>query len=96
LGELILIAKPEYRVPMEAAVKYLDAAEGAGSIDLGAISAALGKLDAFQSKDSRLGLIGGRLILRRTIGNMELETPETIRNAGLGLRDGLKAALGGG
>jgi hypothetical protein len=60
---------------------------------LGAISAALGKLDAFQSKDSRLGLIGGRLILRRTIGNMELETPETIRNAGLGLRDGLKAAL---
>jgi hypothetical protein len=94
IGELVLIAKPEYRKPMEAAVLYLDAAESAGSIDLGVITGALSKLDAFQSRDSKLGLVGGRLILRRAVGNLELETPDTIKSAGLGFRDGLKAALG--
>lgn len=94
IGALVLVAKPEYRVPMKAAVAYLDAAESAGSIDLNAISIALSKVESLQSKDSKLGIIGGRLILRRTLGNVQLETPEVIKNAGLGLRDGLKIALG--
>lgn len=92
---LALVAKPEYRPAMEAAVRALDGAEQSGGINLGAITAALLQVDALQSKDSRLGIIGGRLILRRALGNVELETPEAVNNAGLGIRDGLKAALGG-
>jgi hypothetical protein len=92
-GALVLVAKPEYRPAVEAAVTYLDAAETAGSIDLGVISGALSKVESLKSKDSRLGIIGGRLILKRALGNVELSAPETIKNAGLGLRDGLKAAL---
>lgn len=94
IGSLVLVAKPEYRVPMAAAVAYLDAAESAGSIDLGVISGALAKIESLQSKDSKLGIIGGRLILRRALGDVDIQTPELMKNAGLGLRDGLKQALG--
>jgi hypothetical protein len=94
IGSLVLVAKPEYRVPMAAAVAYLDAAENAGSIDLGVISGALAKIESLQSKDSKLGIIGGRLILRRALGDIDIQTPELMKNAGLGLRDGLKQALG--
>jgi len=93
IGSLVLVAKPEYRIPMAAAVTYLDAAENAGSIDLGVISAALAKIESLQSKDSKLGIIGGRLILRRALGDVDIQTPELMKNAGLGLRDGLKQAL---
>ena len=94
ITELTLIAKPEYRPVMESAVNALTAAEGSGGIDLNAITAALSRASALQSTDSKLGLIGGRLILRRALGNVQLETPDSINQAGLGLRDGLKAALG--
>ena len=92
---LALVAKPEYRPAMEAAVRALDSAEGAGGINLSAITSALGQVDALQSRDSKLGIIGGRLILRRALGNVKLDTPQLLNSAGLGLRDGLKAALGG-
>ena len=90
---VVLVAKPEYRPAAEAAVAYIDAAEASGGIDLGIITGALAKVPALQSKDSKLGVIGGRLILNRALGNVSLDTPETIQSAGLGLRDGLKTAL---
>lgn len=96
VSALVLAIKPEYKVPMQAVVTYLDAAEGAGSLDLGAISLALSKLPFLQSRDSKIGLIGSRLILRRSVGDLELQTPDTIRDVGLGIRDGLKVAMAGG
>lgn len=94
IASLALIAKPEYRPAIEAAVRALDAAETSEGISLNSITAALGQVDSLQSKDSKLALIGGRLLLRRAFGsNLTLETPELINAAGLGLRDGLKAAL---
>ncbi len=93
IAELTLVAKPEYRTHMEAAVRMLDSAEGSGGINLNTITAAFSRSSALQSTDSKLAVIGGRLILRRALGNVTLETPESINEAGLGLRDGLKAAL---
>lgn len=88
-----LIAKPEYRPALEGALRALDSAEGAGGINLDSITAALFHVEGLQSTDSKLALIGGRLILRRAFGGITLETPDAISAAGLGLRDGLKTAL---
>jgi len=90
---IALIAKPEYRPAMEAAVRSLDSAEQTGGININTITSALTQVDGLQSKDSKLAIFGGRLILRRALGNLQLETPEALNDAGLGLRDGLKAAL---
>lgn len=92
---LILVAEPKYRPVIEQAVGALDTGlVGDGSLNLSEITSALGRLEQLQSKDSKLALIGGRLVVRRAFGNVELQTPDAIHAAGLGLRDGLKAALG--
>jgi hypothetical protein len=93
IAVLTLIARPEYRPAIEAAVRALDGAEQAEGINLNTITSALLQTDALQSTDSKLAVIGGRLIFRRALGNATLETPESLNLAGLGLRDGLKSAL---
>ena len=91
---ILLLVKPEHRIFFGATYKFLEEAESSdGKITLDTVTSVLSQVEIFQSVDSKIALAGGRLILRRTFGNVALETPDVINNVGLGIKDGLKAAL---
>jgi hypothetical protein len=89
----MLLYKPESRVAMETMVKYLDSAEASGSIDIGIISTVFENLPFMKSRDSKLGIFGGRVLLRRFTGDVNVDTPEGIKAVALGIRDGLNREL---
>jgi hypothetical protein len=89
----MLLYKPESRVAMETMVKYLDAAESTGSVDIGTISTVMENLPFLKSRDSRIGIFGARVLLRRLTGDINVDTPEGIRSVAMGIRDGLRAEL---
>lgn len=94
-GTAALIENPKNEVAIRAAVAYLDAAEAnGGTFTVSTLREVLARFRELQSKDSKLAILGGTAVLRRYAGSIDLQSPDLLRAAGLGLRDGLKAALG--
>ena len=95
-AEAALLENPRNRVGIAAATAYLDGVErNGGTFTITEVRQALARLKELQSKDARFGILGGSAILRRYVGDIELASPELLKQGALGLRDGLKAALTG-
>lgn len=94
-GDAALIENPKNAVAIQGAVAYLDAAEAnGGTFTVSTLREVVGRFKELQSKDAKLAILGGTAVIRRYFRTVELQTPELLREAALGLRDGLKAALG--